>query len=571
MKSIGKILRSLFPANNYGWMTLLFFLLLLPNFVVMFKSSDLAGDFVKQAAYMFFSCLILLVPALFFKVRFYFLFQSLFLLMSPIEIGHILFSRMPVTIGLMSAILNTNQQEAFELIYSMKGYVILFLLILLVFYGILFTQIENKPLFTRRGKIWMCCLYILFNLALWTAMWKISDDTNGTAFRIQAVTNNFYSKYTKTYPCNLIAVFIETLATEQETEQMQEKLKDFRFHAQRQKTIQEKEIYVLIIGESCRYGNFSVNGYERPTSPLLEKEKDLISYSKALTTSNVTHLAIPQILTRATPHDPDRAHKEKALPDLFIECGFHTAWIASQYASNRFVKRITKGMDYSFFSTTDFDSADNYDGKLLPHIDSVLNMNNQKQLIIVHTLGSHFRYNARYPKSFERFTPSLQDNTGYDVINPDNKEVLVNSYDNSICYTDYVLDEIIRKVDAQDAISAVVFISDHAENLYDDERHMTMHGNVEPTIYELHIPLFIWTSSAYRKIHPNKTETINNHKEKKVSTSNLFHSFLDLASISYPEEKKEKSFASTEFREDSVWYILTTDERIINKSDLWLK
>ena len=198
----------------------------------------------------------------------------------------------------------------------------------------------------------------------------------------------------------------------------------------------------------------------------------------------------------------------------------------------------------------------------------MLSLGKQRQLIVIHTLGSHFRYNARYPESFCRFTPSLHENTGYDVVSPSNKEVLVNSYDNSICYTDYVLNEIIRKVDDQKAVSAVVYLSDHAENLYDDTRNLAVHGNTEPSIYELHIPLFIWTSTAYRTVRPEKAEAIENHKEKKVSTSNLFHSFLDIAGIRYDGNNKEQSFASPEFREDSVWYILTPDKRLIKKSDL---
>ncbi|WP_293753363.1 phosphoethanolamine transferase, partial [uncultured Parabacteroides sp.] len=329
-----------------------------------------------------------------------------------------------------------------------------------------------------------------------------------------------------------------------------------------------KRIDVRVFGKPSRYGNYALNGYNRPTTPLLDKQENLVSYSKVLTTSNLTNIAIQQILTRATPDKPDIAYKEKALPDAFIECGFNTAGLASQSSSDRFVKRITADMDYTFFSTTDFDSADNYDGKLLPHLDSVLSLDKQRQLIVIHTLGSHFRYNARYPESFCRFTPSLHENTGYDVVSPSNKEVLVNSYDNSICYTDYVLNEIIRKVDDQKAVSAVVYLSDHAENLYDDERNLAVHGNTEPSIYELHIPLFIWTSTAYRTVRPEKAEAIENHKEKKVSTSNLFHSFLDIAGIRYAGNNKEQSFASPEFREDSVWYILTPDKRLIKKSDL---
>ena len=568
MKRIGKMIRSLFPSNKYGWMTLLFFLLLLPNLAVMFRSSDLMGDIPKQAAYLFFSCLILIVPALLFKAKLYFSLSGLFLILSPIEIGHVLLNKMPISIGLMSAILNTNNQEAFELIYSLKGYVIFFLLILILYYWVLFTRIENKPIFTVKGKIVVFSLFAIFNIALWGMMWKMVDYTDGAIYRMRATNSSFLMKYKKIYPCDLIAATAEVFAMEREIDRMQEQLKDFSFRAEQQDTIPGKEIYVLVIGESGRYGNYSLNGYNRPTSPLLDKQENLVSYSKVLTTSNLTNIAIQQILTRATPDNPDIAYKEKALSDAFIECGFNTAWLASQSSSDRFVKRITADMDYTFFSTTDFDSADNYDGKLLPHLDSVLSRNKQKQLIVIHTLGSHFRYNARYPESFCRFTPSLHENTGYDVVSPSNKEVLVNSYDNSICYTDYVLNEIIRKVDDEKAVSAVVYLSDHAENLYDDERNLAVHGNTEPSIYELHIPLFIWTSAAYRNARPEKAEAIENHKEKKVSTSNLFHSFLDIAGISYPEENREQSFASPEFREDSVWYILTPDKRLIKKSDL---
>lgn len=221
----------------------------------------------KEAAYLFFSCLILLVPSLFFKARPYFLLLSIFLLFSPIEVGHILLTRMPVSPGLMSAVLNTNQQEAFELIYSMKGYVFLYILALLVFYWVLFTRIENKPLLTKRGKIVVFSLFALFNIALWGTMWKMADYTDGPIYRLRAANTNFRVKYKKVYPCDIIAATAEVIASEREVDKMREQLKDFSFDATRQDTIPEKEIYVLVIGESARYGNFSLNGYDRPTSP----------------------------------------------------------------------------------------------------------------------------------------------------------------------------------------------------------------------------------------------------------------------------------------------------------------
>ncbi|MCD8135932.1 MAG: hypothetical protein LUH01_08290 [Parabacteroides gordonii] len=233
MKRIGKMIRSLFPSNKYGWMTLLFFLLLLPNLVVMFRSSDLAGDIPKQVAYLFFSCLILTVPALLFKAKVYFALSSLFLILSPIEIGHVILNKMPISIGLMSAILNTNNQEAFELIYSLKGYVLLFILILILYYWVLFTRIENKPIFTGKGKIVVFSLFALFNIALWGTMWKMSDYTDGAVYRMRAANSNFLMKYKKVYPCDLLAATAEVFAMEREIDRMQEQLKDFSFRAER--------------------------------------------------------------------------------------------------------------------------------------------------------------------------------------------------------------------------------------------------------------------------------------------------------------------------------------------------
>lgn len=556
----------MFPSNTYGWMAVLFLLVLLPNLVVMFRSSDLSGDPMKQAAYLLFSCLILLVPAFVLKARAYFALLSVFLVLSPIEIGSVLVNRMPVSVGMMSAILNTNSQEAFELIYSLKGYAAAYLLLLVAFYWVLFVKIENKPLLTLRGKALLFGLFAIFNIALWLAMWKIAAFTDEPGYRVKTANMSFNTKYRKAYPFNLIAATSEVMLAQQEVRKMQERLKDFSFRAKPQEAIEEKELYVLVIGESARYGNFSLNGYHRPTSPLLEKQANLVSFDSVLATANLTTTAMRQLLTRATPQHPDRAYKENALPDAFRECGFSTAWLTNQSANDRFIRRITDKMDYTFFSTTDFDSADNYDGKLLSHLDSVLSLNNDKQLVVIHTLGSHFRYNARHPEDFRRFTPALSESTRYDVVGLANKELLVNSYDNSICYTDYVLHQIISRVERAKAVSAVVYISDHAENLYDDPTDMLMHGNTEPTFVELHIPLFVWTSDAYRAYRPDKADAIQTNKGKKASTTHLFHSFLDMAGIAYPGEDKESSIASPLFSADSVWHVLTPDERIIQKS-----
>ena len=563
MSNIRNILSILFPSNRYGWMLILFLLLLLPNFSVAFLGSDLSGNLFKQIAYLSFSVLLFLIPILFLKARTYFVFASIFLWLAPIEIGHILFCRMPVSVGLMSAILHTTQQEASEFIRSVWIYIIPIVCILGLYYWILFRKIENKPLLTGKGKILFAGFFLIFNLALFIEMWRLASFTDADYTRMERTVDSFKSKYRKVYPCDLLWATSEVLQTERAIKQMNEQLRDFSFHAYLRQPIAERELYVLVIGESARYGNFSINGYERETSPLLAGTENLISYSQVLSTANLTETALRQMLTRATPWQQERAYQEKALTDAFRECGFHTAWIGNQSAKDDFIQRIVSNMDAHFFSTTDYDATANYDEKLLPHFDEILRQNHQKQFVVIHTLGSHFRYNARYPESFTRFTPALQTFTDYGIVNAANKELLVNSYDNTICYTDSILHEIIQRVANTQSVSAVVYISDHAENLYDDDRELAMHGSTTPTKYELHVPLFIWTSESYKQARKEKACALQQHKACKVSTTNLFPSLLDIAGIAYPEEELQLSIASSCFQEDSVWYIITPDKRVI--------
>lgn len=560
MRSRKEIMRSLFPTRQYSWMAMLFFLLLLPNLFVLFLGSDLSGNALKQLAYLFFSSLLFLLPALFLKARSYFLWMSVFVWFAPIEIGHILFFQMPISVGLMTAILHTNFQEAYELIRSIGIFAIPVAFVISFYYWVTLRKIDNTPILTPKGKLAFGGFFLLFNIALFTAMWHISRHSD---MRLMMTTDAFFSKYRKVYPCDLFVATYRVLASDREVRIMHQKLTDFTFDASRQEDTSQREIYVLVIGESARYGNFSINGYARQTTPLLEKTENLISFSQALSTANLTETALRQLLTRATPENPNLAYQEKTLPELFAECGFKTAWIGNQSAGDRFIQRIASTVDYRYFSTTEFDAANNFDEKLLPEMDNVLSLENSKQLIVLHTLGSHFRYNSRYPQEFIRYTPTLEETTKYNVINASNKDVLVNSYDNTIAYTDFILHEIIQRVADTHAIGAVVYISDHAENLFDDEEQHAMHGTATPNRYEVHIPFLVWISDAYLQAREEKVLEMQKHKDCRISTTNLFDSFADIAGISYRQEDKRLSVAAPDFQEDSVWQVITPDKHII--------
>ena len=80
------------------------------------------------------------------------------------------------------------------------------------------------------------------------------------------------------------------------------------------------------------------------------------------------------------------------------------------------------------------------DMQLVDRMNDIISTSPSMRLFIVlHAYGSHFSYHQRYPREFARYMPD--DDV---AITRQNIEMIRNSYDNSILYTDYVLSEAIE-------------------------------------------------------------------------------------------------------------------------------
>ena len=154
------------------------------------------------------------------------------------------------------------------------------------------------------------------------------------------------------------------------------------FNSYREDLNENKEIYVLAIGESVKYDNLSLGGYTRKTTPLLEQEDNLFLYSNYYSTATLTAYSIPQILTRATPHTFDLSFKEPSILKPFQECDFRTYVICCKNLLNH-EDYLTKGINGLY-------SVDN-DAKISTIVDSISNLY-PKTFFIVQYLGSHGPY-----------------------------------------------------------------------------------------------------------------------------------------------------------------------------------
>jgi len=343
--------------------------------------------------------------------------------------------------------------------------------------------------------------------------------------------------------------------------------KNFTFSAHKDDTLKQREIYVLVIGETSRAHNWGLYGYNRNTSPRLEKRQGLLPFTDASTAGAMTELSVPLIITRATPEDFDRHFREKGVGAAFDESGFKTYWISNQDDYFHILMH-KKEMD----SVVDLGGARSsthsvYDISVVNEFENILKHDkNQKSFYILHTMGSHFNYSMRYPQNFEVFKPAGQ-NQAINPMNPANKGILVNSYDNSILYTDMILDSLISLLDKEKAVSYLLYLSDHGEDLYDDSRMKFLHPPTKPTAFVAHIPFFIWTSTLYDSIYPRKYQTLKSHLNSPISSHNVFETLLDMADISFPGQNLSESIASDSFQ-NSKQLLLGGDMKVYRFKDL---
>lgn len=514
-------------------------------------------------AYLILSVFTWIFPLVFLPKKIYFGIAFFFFLFSPLEIIFVRNLSIPITEGFIESVLRTNYSEAMEQITS--NLIILFLFVgLSIIYFYLFSKIKNTFL-DKKIRLGIIVSFFVFNVILFINMIRIQTSENiTTSFKLETAYKSTLSKYRKIYPADLIIHTQKTLLSFQKNKTLRKQIGQFSFDAKSKNDKNLEEIYVLIIGESARYANFSINGYPRETSPNLDTLKNLLSFSNVYSGANVTTYSVPMILTRSTPQDLSIQNKEKTVLDAFQEAGFYTAWFANQNSNYPITRRLTTVADKSFTNFFDVQVKDFFDADILPDFEEILNEKSNKKFIIIHTLGSHFRYTNRYPAEFEKFKPVMND-SGYGDFDYANKEKIINSYDNSILYTDYFLAQTLDYLKKQNKNTVLLYISDHGENLFDDENKLIGHGSTRPTQHEYHIPLFIWFSENYKKSNPDKVNFLTENLNEAISSTTIFYTLLDLANISYKNSENEliNSFSSENYKAPKERFTLGTGREVM--------
>jgi glucan phosphoethanolaminetransferase (alkaline phosphatase superfamily) len=281
---------------------------------------------------------------------------------------------------------------------------------------------------------------------------------------------------------------------------------------------------VVVIGESARTDHFALNGYNRPTNPLLSQRTNIVSLPHIYSEYTHTLASVPVLLTRADSLHPEYQYSETSFAAILRNEGYHTAWISNQDLGDTFasfpaecdtVVWLNAGKSVFIFSEW-------YDENLLPEMGKQLAKENNKNLLILHTIGSHWYYNNHVPDMYNYFQPTTDNR----VVTNNRHEAVINSYDNTIRYTDLVLDSIIARMTNRCAI--VFYISDHGESLGENGNWLHAAG-AEETKYPACV---IWYSDVFAQQYPEKITALYANKNNRYRTDFLFHSVLSAAGIS---------------------------------------
>ena len=537
---------------NMVGICVLFTLLLLPIFYSLCVAVDLEYSLLKKVAYLWVVLLLLLLPALFLKARAYFLIQGIFnFLFFPIDIASLYLNKQSTSSAFLQNILRTDIGEATELLVSLWPLCIV-VGVLYVLYFVLAFKVENQylvPKKLRKVILISAVLAVVTGVTVFTIYGKTRHKNRSLLNEMSNAVQFCYIKLYKIYPYNLYLGLADIVSKQNYQKKLEEQVSTFSFGIKPQAN-GDNPLYILVIGEAARYDHLSLNGYERNTTPLLQVRKNLISYDSAYAQANLTSYSLPLIITRATADDADRAYREKSIVEAFQEAGYFSGYLNKQLSS-ALETRIVNVSDYAYQSNKEVDVENNYDIDLVAKLQECVS--DTSQFFVLHTMGSHFRYEYRYPAEFEQFTPVMGKSFSYLGISEENKSEFINAYDNTILYLDYFLNELIEYVDGLNRSAVIVYMSDHGESFWDDDKKLSLHGSYEISKYEFHVPMLVWYSDEYQLNNSQKVENIKQNKAKTISSDAIFYSILDIAGIKEVTDST-KSIGSEYLQPiDSVW------------------
>ncbi len=296
-----------------------------------------------------------------------------------------------------------------------------------------------------------------------------------------------------------------------------------------------RSVTLIVVGETARAQNFSLNGYARETNPQLARQPDLLNFSNVQSCGTATAVSVPCVfsaLGRAHYSD-SAAYAQQGLLDVLSHAGFQVLW----RDNNSGCKGTCARIDYEDVSQANAGKlwcvdGECYDEGLLERLPQIIANASDDLVVVLHQKGSHGpAYAKRYPAAFARFGPVCDSMT----LENCSRASIVAAYDNSILYTDHFLNqaiELLKDSTARDNINtALMYFSDHGESL--GEHNLYLHGApymIAP-LEQRAVPMMLWLSTGFRERFGIDQRCLAARTGQAFSHDNVFHSVLGMLKV----------------------------------------
>lgn len=297
----------------------------------------------------------------------------------------------------------------------------------------------------------------------------------------------------------------------------------------------KKNLIIFIVGEAARSNNFSLNKYKRNTNEYLENQ-NLLYFNNVYSCGTATAISVPCMFSSFDKKffDVNTKNNYENLTDFFKKFNFNLTWLDN----NSSCKGVCSRMD-NIINFTDKVNIKKYCNNENECFDEIMiealkktipSIKEENTIIFLHQKGSHGpSYYLRYPKKFEKFKPTCKSEYFSDCTN----EEILNSYDNTIYYTSYLINEIIEllKANENDYNTMLFYVSDHGQSL--GENGIYLHGTpyyIAP-LNQKYIPMMMWFSENFKLNFGIDENCLKEKLSNKYSHDNIFHSFLGLFNI----------------------------------------
>jgi lipid A ethanolaminephosphotransferase len=301
--------------------------------------------------------------------------------------------------------------------------------------------------------------------------------------------------------------------------------------------LEKPRLFFLILGETARAKNHTLNGYERNTTPNMVARGGYY-FPNTESCGTATAMSVPCMFSGYTRAEfsLEKGLSAETLFDVIARAGARAIWRDNDSGC----KGICTKTEYEDFTDSDnpkwcTEKGQCFDEILLDGLDQKILKEKRDTIVVLHLKGSHGpAYYKRYPPAFEHFKPTCKTN---DLSQCSSSE-LVNAYDNTIVYTDHIIGEVIKRAEelSKTYATAVLYVSDHGESL--GEGGLFLHGlpyAIAPD-EQTKVPMYAWVSPDFVRLEKWDRDCMSKQTKIRRSHDNVYSTvlgFLEIETVAY--------------------------------------